>query len=379
VATLGGPSEVVEVPFVDVGRAMAPIRDRLLGDIAELIDAGAFVNGPKVDAFERDFAAACGRRAAVGVASGLDALRLALLACGIEAGDEVVVPAMTFVATFEAVVQAGGRPVVVDVREDDVGMDPHAAAAAVGARTRFLLPVHLYGQMADIGALTEIAARHGLDLLEDACQAFGANRDGTRAGGAGKAAAFSFYPSKNLGAAGDAGAVVLDDEEMVRKLKALREHGETSRYYSEYVGYTSRLDALQAVVLSYKLTLVGEWNEQRREAAAFYAEALGGLGDLRLPAAVDGAGHVWHLYTVRTGDPVALGRFLATLGISTGRHYPQPPHLSGAFAHLGLPEGAFPVAEAIARETISLPIFPGISEEELTAVAAGVRDFFARG
>jgi dTDP-4-amino-4,6-dideoxygalactose transaminase len=286
---------------------------------------------------------------------------------------------MTFVATFEAVVQAGGRPVVVDVREDDVGMDPHAAAAAVGARTRFLLPVHLYGQMADIGALTEIAARHGLDLLEDACQAFGANRDGTRAGGAGKAAAFSFYPSKNLGAAGDAGAVVLDDEEMVRKLKALREHGETSRYYSEYVGYTSRLDALQAVVLSYKLTLVGEWNEQRREAAAFYAEALGGLGDLRLPAAVDGAGHVWHLYTVRTGDPVALGRFLATLGISTGRHYPQPPHLSGAFAHLGLPEGSFPVAEAIARETISLPIFPGISEEELTAVAAGVRDFFARG
>lgn len=369
----------VAVPFVDLRPCTEAIRAGLLTDLAELLDSGAFVNGPAVEAFEREFAEACGRRFAVGTASGLDALTIGLRALGLEAQDEVVVPALTFVATFEAVVHAGGRVVVADVRDDDACLDPAAAAAVAGPRTRFLLPVHLYGQMADMRTLGELAARHGLQVLEDACQAHGAERDGLVAGGAGAAAAFSFYPAKNLGAMGDAGALVLDDEEVAATARALREHGQTSTYHSEHVGLTSRLDTFQALVLRRKLPLLGRWNDERAAAAAFYGEALREVGDLRLPAAASGARHVWHLYTVRTADPTGLAAFLAARGIGTKRHYPEPPHLAPAFAHLGHRPGSFPVAEAIARETLSLPLFPGISEQQLQAVVDGVREFFSRG
>jgi dTDP-4-amino-4,6-dideoxygalactose transaminase len=376
------PSETVglrvAVPFVDLRPASRSIERDLLADLATLMKTGMFVNGPHVQEFEQAFAASCGRGLCVGVASGLDALRLALLAFGLEPGEEVIVPAMTFIATFEAVVQAGGRPVVVDVREDDVCMDAEAAAAAIGDRTRFLLPVHLYGQMADVRALRSLANRYDLALLEDACQAHGAERNGVRAGGAGVAGAFSFYPSKNLGAMGDAGALVLDDEEAAATLRALREHGETKKYHSAHVGYTARLDALQALVLSHKLPLLERWNAERRQAAGFYEEALAGVGDLRLPVTVEGATHVWHVYAVRTADPVALAAFLAERGIASGRHYPEAPHLSRAFEDLGLPPGSFPVAEAVARETLSLPIFHGIAEEQLEAVVEAVSEFFAR-
>jgi dTDP-4-amino-4,6-dideoxygalactose transaminase len=369
----------IEVPFVDLAPSHEPIANLIAADIADLVARGVVVNGPDVEAFERAFAAFCGRSAAVGTASGLDALRLGRTAFGLEEGEEVIVPAMTFIATFEAVVQAGGRPVVVDVRDDDCGIDAAAAAAAVGPRTRFLLPVHLYGQMADVTALRELAQRHGLTLLEDACQAHGAERDGIRAGAAGAGAAFSFYPSKNLGAMGDAGALVLDDEEAVRTTRALREHGQTSRYRSEYVGYTARLDALQALVLLRKLPLLETWNEERRQAAAFYGDALADVGDLKLPGAVSGSVHVWHVFAVRTADPARLAGFLRTRRIGTNHHYPEPPHLSPAFSALGLREGSHPVAEAIARETISLPLFPGITEEQLHAVSDAVREFFAGG
>lgn len=367
------------VPFVDLSSSTEAVRSGLLADVAELLDGGAFVNGPAVEAFEREFAAACGRRFGVGTASGLDALTIGLRALGLEAGDEVVVPAMTFVATFEAVVHARGRVVVVDVGEDDAGLDPAGAAAAVGPNTRFLLPVHLYGQMADMRALGSLAAKHGLTILEDACQAHGAERDGLGAGAAGAAAAFSFYPSKNLGAMGDAGALVLDDEDAASTARAIREHGQTSAYHSARVGMTSRLDTLQALVLLRKLPLLERWNAERAQAASFYGEALQGVGDLRLPARVAGARHVWHVYQVRTRDPEALGAYLAGRGIGTKRHYPEPPHLSAAFADLGHPAGSFPVAEAIARETLSLPLFPGITEEQLAAAVNAVVDFFARG
>lgn len=369
----------VYVPFLDLGPTFAPIRASLLADIDELIASGSFVNGPQVESFERAFAEVCGRGAAIGMASGLDALRIALLACGLEEGDEVVVPAMTFAASFEAVIQAGGRPVVADVLDDDVGMDPAAAAAAMNDRTRFLMPVHLYGQMSDVAALREVAARHGAEILEDACQAHGAVRDGVAAGTAGIAAAFSFYPTKNLGAMGDAGAVVMDDEAALAKARALREHGHTSRYHSEYVGYTARLDTIQALVLLRKLPLLEGWNEQRRQLAAWYDEALTGVGDLKLPAAVDGSTHVWHVYAVRSSVRDALGEFLASRGIGTNRHYPEAPHLMPAFAGLGLGEGAFPVAEAVARETISLPFFPGMTEQQQQAVVDATREFFAGG
>jgi dTDP-3-amino-3,4,6-trideoxy-alpha-D-glucose transaminase len=322
---------------------------------------------------------ACGRRFAVGTASGLDALTIGLRALGLEEGDEVVVPAMTFVATFEAVVHAGGRLIVVDVGEDDACMDSAAVAATVGTRTRFLLPVHLYGQMADMRALAALASDHGLAILEDACQAHGAERDGVGAGAAGAAAAFSFYPSKNLGAMGDAGALVLDDDDATTRARALREHGQTGPYRSDHVGLTSRLDTLQALVLLRKLPLLARWNAERAQAASFYDDTLHGVGDLRLPARVAGAKHVWHVYQVRTRDPEALGAYLAGRGIGTKRHYPEPPHLSPAFSDLGHPAGSFPVAEAIARETLSLPLFPGITDEQLQLVVDAVADFFARG
>ena len=370
-----GPT--VSVPFLDLGPTFAPIRESLLADIDELISSGSFVNGPQVESFERAFAELCGRRAAIGMASGLDALRLALLACGLEEGDEVIVPAMTFAASFEAVIQAGGRPLVVDVLDDDVGIDPAAAAAAMGDRTRFLMPVHLYGQMSDVAALRAVAARNGAEIVEDACQAHGAGRDGIAAGAAGIAAAFSFYPTKNLGAMGDAGAVVMDDETSIAKARALREHGHTSRYHSEYVGYTARLDTIQALVLTRKLPLLEGWNEQRRQLAAWYDDALADVGDLRLPIEVEGSTHVWHVYAVRSSMRDALGEFLASRGIGTNRHYPEAPHLMPAFADLGLGEGAFPVAEAIARETISLPFFPGMTEQQQQAVADAIREFFS--
>lgn len=366
----------VAVPFLDLAPAHAPLKDAVLAEIGELFDSGAFTNGPAVARFEEEFAAYCGVDHCVGVASGLDALRLALLATGLEPGDEVVVPAATFVATLEAVTQAGGVPVPADVSEDDYGLDPAAAAAAVGPRTRALMPVDLYGQMADIRALEALARENGLSLVEDACQAHGAERDGLRAGSVGAAAAFSFYPGKNLGAAGDAGAFVTNDGDLATRVRALREHGQTAKYVHALEGWTARLDTIQAVVLSHKLPWLDGWNEQRRTAAAFYAEALAGVGDLRLPTIASGSAPVWHLYVVRTADPTALALFLRERGVGTGRHYPDPVHLTDAYRSLGYRQGDFPVAEALARECLSLPIFPGIEEEQLAAVVEGVRSFF---
>ncbi len=369
----------VDVPFVDLSYPDSAVRGAIAKEHESLVDAGAFVNGPAVERFESEFAAYCGTTFCIGLASGLDALRLALLGLGLEPGAEVMVPAMTFVATFEAVEQAGLVPVPIDVRPDDCGIDPAAVDAAVGPRTAALLPVHLYGQIASMSALLERARSDSIAVLEDACQAHGAVRDGVRAGSFAQAGAFSFYPAKNLGAWGDAGALVTDDGELARVVRALREHGQTRKYHSEFSGYTARLDAMQAVVLSEKLRLLDDCNERRRAAAAAYCDKLAGVGDLTLPTEVEGSHHVWHLFTVRTAEPVALGDHLSSRGISTGRHYPEPPHLSPAFAHLGYREGSFPVAEAIARETLSLPIYPGISDEQVELVASGVKSYFDRG
>ena len=243
----------------------------------------------------------------VGVGSGLDALRLGLLATGIEPGAEVVVPAATFVATLEAVTQAGGVPVVVDVSEDDYCLDPAGAAAAVGPRTHALMPVHLYGQLADMRELRRVADGAGIAIIEDACQAHGATRVGERAGASGVAGAFSFYPGKNLGAAGDAGALVTRDAEVATRVRALREHGQTAKYVHACEGWTSRLDTIQALVLLHKLPELETWNGQRRDAAAFYTDALSEVGDLRLPPVAAGSSPVWHLYVVRTSDPDGLG------------------------------------------------------------------------
>jgi dTDP-4-amino-4,6-dideoxygalactose transaminase len=369
----------IRVPFVDLGLSHAPVAEVILGEISELIQAGAFTNGPQVAAFERAFADYCGTAHCIGLASGLDALRLALLAGGIDPGDEVIVPADTFIATFEAVAQAGGVPVPVEVSEDDYNLVPASVEAAITRRTRFLLPVHLYGQLSDMRALREVAERHGLFVLEDACQAHGATREGIRAGAAGNAAAFSFYPSKNLGAFGDAGALVTNDEPLAETVRALREHGQRAKYRHDLEGYTARLDTIQAIALSHKLPLLDGWNEDRRAQARYYSEALAGVGDLTLPAVAPDSEPVWHLYVVRTHEPTRLAEFLQERGVATGRHYPEPPHLSKAYAHLGHREGEFPVAEAIARECLSLPVFPGLREEQLAAVVLGIEAFFGDG
>jgi dTDP-4-amino-4,6-dideoxygalactose transaminase len=371
-----GARRAVKVPFLDLRPVHEPLKAGILADIAELIDSSAFTNGPALRRFETAFARFCGTRECVGVASGLDALRLGLLAAGIEPGDEVIVPAHTFVATFEAVTQAGGVPIPVDVGEDDYNLDVAAVEAAVGPATRFVLPVHLYGQLADMRRLQEVAAAYGLTIVEDACQAHGAERDGLRAGTAGRAAAFSFYPGKNLGAMGDAGALVTDDDHLAGGVRALREHGQRAKHVHDLEGWTARLDTIQAIVLARKLPRLSEWNTNRRRIAAVYGDGLRGVGDLALPPVPEGSDPVWHLYVVRTADPEALGRFLRTRGIASGRHYPQPPHLSPAWAWLGLGRGAFPVTEALAAELLSLPIYPGMAPAQVQAVVHHVREYF---
>lgn len=364
------------VPFLDLRSVHEPLREQLLADLSALIATGAFTNGPDVGLFEEEFARWCGTTDCVGVASGLDALRLALLACGVEPGDEAIVPAHTFVATVEAVTQAGATPVLVDISDADDCIDADAVAAAIGPRTRFVVPVHLYGQLADVARLGELAAAHDLRLVEDAAQAHGAERAGLRAGAAGVAGCFSFYPAKNLGAMGDAGAITCSDPELVRVLRALREHGQTAKYEHELAGYTARLDTIQALVLRRKLALLDGWNDERRIAAGFYLERLEGVGDLELPPVAPGSTPVWHLFVVRTRDPGELGRFLAARGVATGRHYPQPVHLTAAYRHLGHARGAFPAAERLAATALSLPLFPGISDEELEHVARSVHEYF---
>jgi dTDP-4-amino-4,6-dideoxygalactose transaminase len=250
------------------------------------------------------------------------------------------------------------------------------AADVVGPRTRFVIPVHLYGQPADMTAVRELARRQGLVVVEDACQAHGAARDGRRTGTYGDAAAFSFYPTKNLGAFGDAGALVTSNEALAERVRALREHGQRQKYDHELPGYTARLDAVQAAVLSRKLPYLDDWNESRRAAARYYAETLDGIGDLRLPPTPPRGESAWHLYVVRTADPNSLADHLAAAGIASGRHYPKPPHLTGAYASLGFGRGAFPVAEALADEGLSLPIFPGMTEAQLESVVVAVREFF---
>jgi dTDP-4-amino-4,6-dideoxygalactose transaminase len=370
---------LVRVPFVDLGPSHEDLKGGLLADFAELIETGAFTNGPQVAEFEAAFASFCRASHCVGLASGLDALRLALVACGIEPGDEVILPANTFVATAEAVTQAGGTPVLADVGETDYNLDPEAVATAIGARTRFVLPVHLYGQLADMRALTALAKRHELQIVEDACQAHGARRGSFTAGSAGAASAFSFYPGKNLGAFGDAGALITDSEEVDVCVRALREHGQRAKYEHELIGWTARLDTIQAIVLLQKLPHLTQWNEERHAAAAYYLERLAGAGDLVLPPIAAGSAPVWHLFVIRTADPASLAAHLGERGIGTGRHYPQPIHLTAAYAPLGKPEGSFPVTEALARECLSLPIFAGISEEQLDAVCCAAESYFARG
>lgn len=355
------------IPLVDLQAQYLSIREEIDDAIARVVAGGRFVGGPVVEAFEREFAAFCGAAHAVGVANGTDALVLALRACGVGPGDEVIAPALTFTATAEAIVLAGARPVFVDV-DDTYTLDVAQAAARITPRTRALMPVHLYGQPADMDPLMALAERHGLYVVEDAAQAHGARYHGRRAGSLGHIACFSFYPGKNLGAYGDGGAVVTGNAEWAAKVRVLGDHGRTGYYEHRYVGCNSRLDALQAAVLRVKLRHLDDWNAARRRAAERYRARLASLHGVVLPHEAPGREHVYHLYVVRTPGRDALRERLTQAGIQSGLHYPVPLHLQPAYADLGYAPGTFPRSEAWTGEVISLPIYAELHEGQIESV-----------
>ncbi len=365
------------VPLQDPRREYAELRARIDEAVARVAESGRFVLGPEVEAFEEAFADRIGARHAVSVNSGTDALVLALDALGVGPGDEVVTSPFSFFATAEAILRLGATPVFADVRPDTLNLDPAAAAGAITDRTAALLPVHLYGQMADVAAFRELAAGLGLALIEDAAQAHGAERDGLAAGAAGDVACFSFYPTKNLGAWGDGGLVSTDDDAVAERLRGLRDHGREAAggYGHREVGYNSRLDALQAAVLGVKLGALDRWNDRRREHAAVYDAALDEHPVIAAPVALSGAGHVYHQYTVRAPDRAALRELLEERGIGHAVYYPVPLHLQEALADLGHEPGAFPESERAAEEVVSLPVFPGLKEDERARVVAALEAF----
>ncbi|RME46325.1 MAG: DegT/DnrJ/EryC1/StrS family aminotransferase [Deltaproteobacteria bacterium] len=364
------------VPFVDLKQQIRSLRSEIDRAIAEVIEGGHFILGPEVAAFESAFAAYCGVEYCVGVGNGTDAIACALRACGLLPDEEVILPANTYMATYEAVLAAGGVPVLVDCGEDGL-IDPEGIEARITRRSRFLIAVHLHGQMCDMAALQEIADRHGLTLIEDAAQAHGATYRGRRAGAFGRAAAFSFYPSKNLGAFGDGGAVVTDDPEVARRLRMLRNHGESEKNVHAMIGTNSRLDTLQAAVLHVKLPHLDRWNALRRSHAAVYHQRLAEMA-CRLPIVHPEREHVYHLFTIEVEERDAFREFLEAEGIGTGIHYPTPIHRQPANRHLGIAAGVFPVAERQAARTVSLPLFPELTKAQIDAVTLAIARWFSK-
>jgi dTDP-4-amino-4,6-dideoxygalactose transaminase len=365
----------MNVPFLDLKAPYAELREEFDEAFRRTAESGWFITGREVEAFEAEFAAHCGARHCVGVANGLDALHLTLRAMGIGAGDEVIVPSNTYVATWLAVSYAGATPVAVEPDDRTYNLDPARIEEAITPRTKAIMPVHLYGQTADVGAIKEIAAPYGLKVIEDAAQAHGALHEGRPAGSLGDAAGFSFYPGKNLGAMGDAGAVTTDDDALADRLRVLRNYGSRVKYYNEVKGFNSRLDELQAAVLRVKLPRLGAWNARRKEIAARYLAALEGAPDLTPPFVAPGADPVWHLFVVRHPRRDELQKHLAARGVGTLIHYPVPPHLQQAYAELGRAPGSYPLAERQAREVLSLPIGPHLSDEEIEHVCSAVWAF----
>jgi dTDP-4-amino-4,6-dideoxygalactose transaminase len=365
------------VPFLDLSQQHAGIRPEIDRAIAAVIDSGVFAGGPAVAGFEAEFAAFCGCSHGIGVGSGTEALWLALVALGVEPGDEVITAPNSFIATAEAITWAGARPVFVDVDPATCNLDPSLLEAAITERTRAIIPVHLYGQCADMDPILEIARSRGLAIIEDACQAHGAEYKGERAGSLGDVGCFSFYPGKNLGALGDAGAVVTNDAALAEKIRVLRDHGQVRKYHHSCIGWNARMDGIQAAVLSVKLRRLDEGNALRRGHAAFYDQAFAGHREIIPPAVLAGNTHVYHLYTVRVPDRDSVIRSLSEEGIGFGIHYPLPIHLQEAYRSLGHQPGAFPHAEEAASSLLSLPMFPELTSAQLNLVAQTLRQAVA--
>jgi len=365
------------IPFVDLKAQYASIRTEVGEAIQGVLDSCQFTLGSEVAALEEQFAAYCQSRYAIGVNSGTSALHLALLVAGVEAGDEVVTVPFTFVATAAAIHYCHAKPVLVDIDPVAFTMDPGRVEAAITRRTKAILPVHLYGQPADMDPLIEIARRHGLALIEDAAQAHGAEYKGRRAGSLGDMSCFSFYPGKNLGAYGEAGMVVTDNAEHARKLRMLRDWGAERKYEHVLKGYNYRMEGIQGAVLRVKMRHIEAWTEARRRHAAQYDELLAGSG-VQIPRAMADRRHVYHIYAIRTGERVKWMDALRDRGIQTGIHYPTPVHLLPAYSDLGYRRGDFPHSERAADEVLSLPMYPELAADDRAEVAAAVRALAAR-
>lgn len=364
----------MNVPFLDLKAQHEPIRAELMASINDVIDRGAFAGGPFVAQFEDDFAMFCTTAYAVGLGNGTDALWLALLAYGVGLGDEVITVPNTFIATAESITYCGAKPVFVDVDPRTYTMDPALLERAITPRTKAIIPVHLYGQTADMDPILAIARKHSLKVIEDACQAHGAEYKGRRAGSIGDAGCFSFYPGKNLGALGEAGAVVTNDPVAAGKMKILRDHGQESKYQHTVVGWNARMDGIQGAVLKVKLEHLDHGNAARRAHAKLYCELLGSVDDLTLPIVSDYNVPVFHLYVVQVENRDRVLQSLGQRGIVCGIHYPKPIHLQKADESLGLKAGSFPVAEGCANRLLSLPMFPELTQPQIEAVANQLKE-----
>jgi len=374
---------MMHVPFLDLGAQYRSIHEELAPALQSVLESTAFAGGPFVAAFEKEYAAFCGCEQAIGVSSGTSALWLALVGLGVGPGDEVITTPNTFIATAEAISFCGATPVFVDVDPVTYTMDPDLLESAITSQTKAIIPVHLYGQPADMDPILAVAKQHGLLVIEDACQAHGSEYKGRKAGSLGDAGCFSFYPGKNLGAYGEAGAVITNNAELAQKIRMLRDHGQSEKYKHAYIGWNDRMDGLQGAVLSVKLRYLDQWNNARRERADFYDELLEDLPQIVLPREAAYAQHIYHIYAVRVPNRDALLAALNNQGIGCGIHYPVPIHLQKAYECLGYARGSFPVAEESAREVLSLPMYPELTIEQLEKVADALaallrkRDFAA--
>ncbi len=365
----------MKIPYLDLQAQYQSIKPEIDAAIARVLDSSAYVLGPAVNEFELAFAAYCTADHCAGVNSGTSALHLALLAMDVGPGDEVITAANTFVATIAAIAHTGAKPVLVDVDPESRNIDPKLLSMALSQKTKAIVPVHLYGRMADMDPIMQVAKKYDISVLEDAAQAHGAEYKGRRAGSIGRMAAFSFYPGKNLGAYGEAGAICTSDSSLDKAVRMLRDHGSERKYYHDRLGFNARMEGIQGAVLGVKLKHLDQWNEARRSIARQYHELLAGL-PLTLPDMNDDYGQVFHLYVIETDRRDDLQKYLAGRDIPSLIHYPVPTHLQAGFDFLGYRRGDFPITERLCSEVLSLPIFPEMTPEQVAYVAAAIKDFF---
>jgi dTDP-4-amino-4,6-dideoxygalactose transaminase len=366
----------MKIPFLDLKKQYKSIKNEIDSAIQNVIDNTAFILGKAVSDFEKEFADAHEVKHCIGVSSGTDGNHLALWTLGIEPGDEVIIPVNTFIATAEGATLCMAKPVFIDCSSDSYNMDPKKVEELITPKTKVILAVHLYGQPADLDVLNDIAKRHNLFLVEDAAQAHLSEYKGKKVGSLSDVASFSFYPGKNLGAYGEAGAVTTNNDELAKKLKMYREHGQSEKYHHETCGHNYRMEAIQGAVLGVKLKYLNEWTNKRREVAKKYRDMLEGVGDIILPQEMPYSKHVYHLFVIKTKQRDGLQKYIGENGVASGLHYPIPLHLQNSFKNLGYKKGDFPNTEELAINCLSLPMFPEITDEQIDYVVKTIKEFF---